>query len=335
VRVTIKDIANEAGVSITTVSRVLNNREDVNEKTREKVLKIIEKYNYNPNSVARSLVMNKTYTIGLIVPDISNPFFAEIARAVDDELRGYGYSVLVCNTDNKKQREKESIDLLRSKQVDSIIGSFSYDIYEEIFKLEREGIPVVQIDRFVKDSKAPAIIVDNTSSAYLATEYLIKKGHKKIVHIAGDLNTNTGYCRAEGYRMALEDNNIDFNEELFLQGDFGLRSAYLALKELLEKEASFTAVFASNDLMAIGAYEALREYGLKIPEDVSVFGHDNSLLSSLVKPGLSTMHQPIYKLGKKAARVVIDILKDNKYPEPRRIIIKTSLVERASVKAIN
>lgn len=331
-KVTIKDIAREAGVSVTTVSRVLNNKVDVSEKTREKILKIIDKLKYNPNSVARGLVMNKTYTIGLIIPDISNAFFSESARAIEDQLREYGYSVIFCNTDNHKKREKESIDLLKSKQVDGIIGSFSYDSRDEILTLEKGGFPLVQIDRLVEGSKVPSVIIDNTSSAYIATEYLIKKGHKKIAHITGDLNTNTGSCRAEGFKNALKDNCINLRKEFLTEGDFSQESGYLAMQKILEKKDTVTAVFAGNDMMALGAYKAIYEIGLKIPENISIVGHDDFTLASLVRPGLTTMHQPVYKIGKLAAKVLIDIINENKRPSHSEIVISTELIERVSVK---
>lgn len=333
-RVTIKDIAREAGVSVTTVSRVLNNKADVSDKTREKVLKIIDRLNYNPNSIARGLVMNKTYTIGLIVPDISNAFFAEIAKAIEDELREYGYSVIFCNTDNDKDREKESIDLLRSKQVDGLIGAFSHDSKDEVLALGKAGFPIVQIDRLVDDSQIPSVIIDNILSGYEATEYLIKKGHRRIAHITGALDTNTGICRAEGYRKALQEYGIEIDEELVMEGDFSQESGYLAMKEILERNKDLTAVFAGNDMMALGAYRAIYAAGLKIPEDISIIGHDDFTLASLVSPALTTMQQPIYKIGKVAASLLIDIIKGKKNKEGL-IVVNTSLIERSSVKTIH
>ena len=333
-RVTIKDIAREAGVSVTTVSRVLNNKADVSDKTREKVLKIIDRLNYNPNSIARGLVMNKTYTIGLIVPDISNAFFAEIAKAIEDELREYGYSVIFCNTDNDKDREKESIDLLRSKQVDGLIGAFSHDSKDEVLALGKAGFPIVQIDRLVDDSQIPFVIIDNILSGYEATEYLIKKGHRRIAHITGALDTNTGIRRAEGYRKALQEYGIEIDEELVMEGDFSQESGYLAMKEILERNKDLTAVFAGNDMMALGAYRAIYAAGLKIPEDISIIGHDDFTLASLVSPALTTMQQPIYKIGKVAASLLIDIIKGKKNKEGL-IVVNTSLIERSSVKTIH
>ncbi|NLJ83782.1 MAG: LacI family transcriptional regulator [Halanaerobiaceae bacterium] len=333
-RVTIKDIAREAGVSVTTVSRVLNNKADVSDKTREKVLKIIDRLNYNPNSIARGLVMNKTYTIGLIVPDISNAFFAEIAKAIEDELREYGYSVIFCNTDNDKDREKESIDLLRSKQVDGLIGAFSHDSKDEVLALGKAGLPIVQIDRLVDDSQIPSVIIDNILSGYEATEYLIKKGHRRIAHITGALDTNTGIRRAEGYRKALQEYGIEIDEELVMEGDFSQESGYLAMKEILERNKDLTAVFAGNDMMALGAYRAIYAAGLKIPEDISIIGHDDFTLASLVSPALTTMQQPIYKIGKVAASLLIDIIKGKKNKEGL-IVVNTSLIERSSVKTIH
>ncbi|HOA40654.1 MAG TPA: LacI family DNA-binding transcriptional regulator [Halanaerobiales bacterium] len=333
-KVTIKDIAREAGVSVTTVSRVLNNKVDVSPKTRQKVLDIINKLNYNPNSIARGLVMNKTYTIGLIVPDISNSFFAEIAKAIEEEIRSYGYSIIFCNTGNDKKRERESINLLKSKQVDGLIGAFSNASKEEIIALNKSGFPVVQIDRLVEDSQVPSVVVDNTVSGYLATEYLIKKGHKRIAHISGSLDTNTGIRRAAGYKKAMLENGLVVEEDLIIEGDFSQESGYQAMMQIMEENKDLTAVFAGNDMMALGAYRAIYDLGLKIPEDISIIGHDDFTLASLVRPALTTMQQPIYEIGELAARVLIDMLKGRKNKEPL-IVVNTRLVERSSVKTIH
>ncbi|MGM0603943.1 MAG: LacI family DNA-binding transcriptional regulator [Bacillota bacterium] len=333
-KVTIKDIARKAGVSVTTVSRVINNKPDVSSDTKKKVEKIIDETNYQPNTIARGLVLQKSYTIGLIIPDISNPFFPEVARGIEDELRKEGYSVIFCNTDNRKTWEKESIDLLRSKQVDGMILSLSYENCGEIFKLEKEGFPVVQLDRLVEGSSVPSIAIDNTESAYTAAEYLISRGHKKIAHITGDLDTNTGRCRAEGFKRALQDYNINLPDKFYVKGDYSRSSGYYSMKKILQSDELPTAVFTGNDLMAMGVYEAIFDAGLEIPDDISVFGHDDIDLASLIRPGLTTMRQPKYRIGKLAAEVLLGIINKNKAPNLTEVVLKTELIERESVKSL-
>ena len=214
--------------------------------------------------------------------------------------------MIFCNTDNDKEREKESINLLRSKQVDGLIGAFSHDSKEEILALKKAGSPHgTQIDKIhLDESQIPSVIIDNTVSGYEATQYLINKGHRRIAHITGALDTNTGIRRADGYKKALQDHGIDLSEKLIFEGDFSQESGYLAMKEILERSNGLTAVFAGNDMMALGAYRAIYDAGLKIPEDISIIGHDDFALASLVRPALTTMQQPIYRIRETGSRLL-------------------------------
>ncbi|AZR73753.1 LacI family transcriptional regulator [Anoxybacter fermentans] len=333
--VTIKDIAKEANVSTTTVSRVLNNKPDVSDKTKKKVLEVINKLGYNPNGIARGLVLQKTYTIGLIIPDICNPFFPEVARGIQDKARQLGYSVIFYNTDNNKQREKEAIDLLKSKQVDGIILSLSMSNKEELDKLEEENFPVVQIDRKIPGSIFPTVTIDNILSAYNATKYLIELGHKYLAHITGNLGTKTGQDRLEGFKQALKEFNLDYKDEYILEGDYSKESGYKQMKTLLTQKKRPTAVFAANDLMAIGAYEAIFDYGLKIPEDISIIGHDDIDIASIIRPGLTTMTQPKYKLGQIAAEMLIKRIEGLESDNQQEVVLNTELIVRDSTGGWN
>lgn len=329
-KITIKDIAKEANVSITTVSRVLNNKPDVGDDTRAKILKIIEEMNYNPNSVARGLVMQKTHTIGLIIPDISNPFFPQIVRAVEDKAQELGYSVILFNTDNHLERERKAVELFKSKQVDGLIVSLSLGNEKILKNLKASNYPVVQIDRSVLDHIYPLVSIDNKKSAYQMVEYLIKKGHKKIAHISGDLNTTTARERLSGYKKVLKDYEIEINEDYIIEGDYTQDSAYKDMQHLLELESPPTAVFAANDLSAAGVYKALFDAGLKIPEDIAVAGHDDINLASLLKPELTTMRQPKYKLGERAVEVLLKMI-DDEEAEIEDQKLNTDLIIRESV----
>lgn len=330
--ITIKDIARQANVSTTTVSRVINNKPDVSDSTKEKIQKIINKNNYQPNNIARGLVLKKTKTIGLIIPDISNPFFPEIIKGVEHKTKDYGYSVIICDTENQIKQEKSSIDLLINNRVDGIIMSLSSESVMDLNTIKKSNLSIVQLDRNIPELKYPMVSVDNKLSAYKATEYLINLGHKKVGHVTGDLNTKPAIDRLKGYKEALKDNNINFIDKLVINGNYSKKSGYTAMKKMLKNENP-TAVFFANDLMALGAYEVLDENELKIPDDISIIGHDDIDVSSLVQPKLTTMRQPKNKLGKIAAKILLDLIENNKeFHED--VVLNTELVERQSVKKL-
>ncbi|SDM29902.1 LacI family DNA-binding transcriptional regulator [Halarsenatibacter silvermanii] len=339
--ITIKDIAEKSGVSVTTVSRVLNDKPDVKDATRAKVLKVIKESNYRPNGMARSLVINQTYSIGLIIPDINNPYFPEVARGVEDQAQDSSYSVIFSSTDNKLKREKEVIDLMLQKSVDGLIVSLSLANKDILKRLEDKKIPVVQLDRKIPDSRYPAVMVDNKKSAYKAVQFLIDEGYKRIAHITGDLQTVPGRERKNGYRKAILANNFSFNQDMIFEGDFSKRAGYDALKKITEKGSLPEAIFAANDMMAIGVLEACRQKGIKVPEDIVLVGHDNISISNLVYPALTTMAQPKYKLGRKASELLIELIeikqekgsldRDNLFNDQ---ILETQLVKRGSTSRV-
>lgn len=330
--VTIKDVAKKANVSITTVSRVLNNKPDVSDQTKEKIKKIIKELGYNQNDVARGLVLDKTYTIGLIIPDISNPFFPKLAQGVENKAKELGYSVIFCDTNNKISEEIEAIELLKRKKIDGIILSLSLKNKEELKKLKEENFPVVQIDRQIPGFDYPIVTIDNVKSSYKATKYLIQLGHTKIAHITGDLDTKTGQDRLEGYKKALKEFNLFQKEEWILSGDYSLESGFNQMKNILNSKNLPTAIFAANDLMAIGAYNAIFNNNLKVPEDFSIIGHDDIEIASIIRPGLTTIEQPKYSLGKKTAEILIEEIEKSNYSFSDEYL-KTNLKIRYSTKS--
>lgn len=335
-KITIKDIAQKAGVSISTVSRVLNDKPDVDDQTKEAIKQVIEELNYQPDNIARSMVLDKTFSIGLVIPNITNPFFPEVARGIEDAAQDKSYSVIFSNTDSKIKKEKEAVDLLLQKRVDGLILSISMVNNDIIFELEDKDFPVIQLDRNVPDSIYPSVMIDNKSSAYKATNYLLKSGYKKIAHISGPQNTFPGQQRKIGYKKALKEKKMDYIK--VCKGDFRKKSGYECTKKLLNDTKSPEVIFAANDMMALGAYNACKEKGYKIPDDIAIMGHDNIDISDLVEPSLTTMDQPKYELGKKAfinlTKIISikqkhDKLITDKFPDnyffPTELIVRKSI----------
>jgi len=339
-KITIKDIAQKAGVSISTVSRVLNDKPDVDDQTKEAIKKVIEELNYQPDNIARSMVLDKTFSIGLVIPNITNPFFPEVARGIEDAAQDKSYSVIFSNTDSKIKKEKEAVDLLLQNRVDGLILSISMENNDIIFELENKDFPVIQLDRNVPDSIYPSVMIDNKSSAYKATNYLLKKGYKKIAHISGPQNTFPGLQRKIGYKKALKENNMGYIK--VCKGDFRKKSGYECTEKLLNDTKSPEIIFAANDMMALGAYNACKEKGYKIPDDIAIMGHDNIGISDLVEPPLTTMDQPKYELGTIAFEKLLKFINLNsknehlnpeQYPESQTLF--TNLVDRESTKNNN
>lgn len=337
--ITIKEIAAEAGVSIATVSMVLNKKDKkISCKTREKVLDIAKKYNYTPNGMARSLVTRKTGTIGLIIPDIVNPFFPEIARGVEDKASEFGYSVIYCNTDDKIKRENKYIGILTEKAVDGIIFARSAGDNGGVCSLEKCKVPIVLIDRDYEDKNVVGkILVDNKSGAYETTLYLLDRGYKNIAYIAGDTTINTAADRLAGYKKALTDRGVPVNEDYIMVGDYRMQWGTDAVEDIIEKGLPVDCVFCGNDIIAIGAIKKLREKGLRVPQDMGVVGFDDIYLSGLTEPALTTVKQPIYEMGYKAAETLIENLTAEKAENIEKqglntTVLTTELVVRMSTK---
>lgn len=307
-KITIKDIAQKANVSTATVSRVLNNKPDVGKETIQKIRSIINEFEYHPSTLARGLVLKKTSTIGLIIPDVCNPYFPELLRNVEDEAKKHKYSTIYCNTDDIVENEIKMINLLRSKQVDGlIISSFwdSKEILDQLTKMHEERFPFVLIGMIGNDEaykKFPSVTIDNFESGYKATKYLIDLGHRKIAHITGLPDLNTCIGRREGYKQALKDNNITFKPEWLVQAGFTGESGYGCTKQLLKLKDRPTAIFTANDLLALGCYQALLEEKIAIPDEISLIGHDDVFM---IYPAITTMRQPKMEIAQKAVEFLI------------------------------
>ncbi|WP_333871487.1 LacI family DNA-binding transcriptional regulator [Desulforamulus putei] len=305
---TIKDVAKLAGVSVSTVSRVLNTSGYVEKTTEERVIAAIKQLNYKPSQIARGLVSKKTKTFGLVLPDITNPFFPEVARGAEDEARRHGYNIILCNSDWDIQKEKMYLGILQEKCVDGIIlvGSrLNEDYLGKIMSVL--ATPFVLLDR-TSTLDVHSISTNNVLGSYLATKHLIEQGYQNIAHIAGPPLSPTAQQRLIGYKNALAEHNIPLDLVLVVEGDYRISGGALAMKRLLHLKKVPDAVFCANDLMAIGALEVLQEAGVKVPDQVALVGYDGINLSKYVYPRISTIIQPTYKMGSTAVQLILETL---------------------------
>lgn len=331
--VSIKDVAKLAGVSISTASNALNNTPLVSEKTREKVLEAARKLNYKPNALARSLVTRRSRTVGLLIPDVSDPYFTEVARGVEDCASEHDYSVVLCNTDRNPDKERRYFNILREKRVDGIIftgGSMGNE--RHLLQLEEENAPVVVIGRHSLPFRA--VLVDNAGGASLAAEHLISRGHSRIGFIAGPLSSTTSQDRLEGYRITLARHGIPYTEKFVREGDFKIEGGAKAARELLDlpEEERPTAIIAGNDQMAIGVIGVAREKGLQVPRDLAVIGFDDIPVASLITPPLTTVRLPMYEMGHKAMGLLLGVIgkEQESGQDTGRITFSCELVVRGS-----
>lgn len=332
-KVTIKDIARLADVSIATVSKILNNKDhDIGEATRQKVLAIMEEKNYTPNAIARGLVTNKTNTLALIIPDITNPFFPEIARGMEDAASSNGYNVVLCNTDGKIEKEEEYIKLLISKRVDGIVfTASSFANFQHLQMLDKADIPYVLVDRWIEGMEdAPRVTVDNDEGGYIATKHLIENQYKKIAMISGPLSTTTAKSRYIGYTRAIKDSGRRIDSALIKEGSYKVESGYELANQLIDE--GIDSIFAANDLIALGAIKAIKDRGLKVPEDIAVVGFDNIYIAQFTEPPLTTVHQPTYEMGSKACNILLDIMQKKDAIEKRIVIYPTLVVRETTAK---
>lgn len=329
---TIKEIAKLANVSTATVSRIINNKEaGYSQETKEIVLKIIKDMNYSPNSIARGMVTNKTFTIGLVIQDIENPYFPKLVRGIEKVANENGYFILLCNTDGDIEREAQYISFLKEKRVDGIILTTSNGNDDEyISKLIEGEIEFVFVDEIARN--VSCVNVDNKYGSYDATKYLVSLGHSKIACIAGPENSITNQDRIIGYKKALIESNKSVEDNLIYFGTYQEESGYLNMKKILDSREDVTAVFCVNDFNAIGAYNAIVEAGMKVPEDISLIGFDDIFKPLKNQFGLTSVSQPVVELGIESANMLMKKLRgDNsdlqKTLKPK-LIIRDSTMQK-------
>jgi DNA-binding LacI/PurR family transcriptional regulator len=332
-KVTIYDVAKQAGVSISTVSRVINNTGRISEKTRKKVLQVMEELHYQPSIVASALTGKRTRTIGLIIPDVANPFFSEIARKVEDRGRELGFNVLMCNTDNNPDTEEMYLSLLQQKSVDGIIIGTTTKNYTALNQLLQENFPLALIAQDIPELAINVVRVDDFLGGYQAVSHLVSLGHEKIAIMLGNLSRTSDKYRLQAYRQVMEENGLRYEENWIVYTDYSMKDGKRAALELLQSSPKPTAVFACFDSLAIGVYQAAKELGLNIPNDLSIVGFDNTILSTIVDPPLTTVAQPIDEMGRQVVDLLIDEIEGNNSTK-QRIILPPELIIRHSTKSL-
>lgn len=338
-RVTIKDIAQKTGFSVTTISLVLNDKANhIPRETKLIIAKAVKEMGYRPNKMAVGLVKKQSNIIGFVLPDIRNQFFSYTAKVLEDECHKYDWNLLICNSDNNHKQELKHLKMLCDYMVDGIFlsmaaNSTEKEVEETINFLENNKIPYCLIDRDMFDIGKYKISVDHLQGAYLATEHLIKLGHKKIGCITGPLILDDARQRLAGYKQALKDNGIKIDENLIFEGDYSFEKGKMGCDDLLEK--NITAIFAANDFSAMGALASIKEHNLVVPRDISIVGYDDIAFASLLEVPLTTIRQPIEEIGQKATEVIELLVNSENDIKNKIVILEPKLIVRNSTKAIS
>ncbi|HEY2771379.1 MAG TPA: LacI family DNA-binding transcriptional regulator [Solirubrobacteraceae bacterium] len=330
--VTIRDVARLAEVHPGTVSRALNadTRALVNEETAERVRRAAEQLGYRPNPIARGLKTNRSYTIGVLIPDITNPLFPPILRGIEDRLDDAGYTSLIVNTDNDPERERTHLEAMRMRQVDGFISATARLDHEVLAAIAFGGTPLVLVNRSFEDGSVPAVAVNDRQGIRLAVEHVAGLGHSRIGHIAGPQNTSTGHRRYQGFLGAMGAVGLDVPpQRVSFSSWFTETEGARLCGEMLDSAGDLTAIVAANDLLAIGCYDALVSRGRRCPDEVTIVGFNDMPLVDHLRPPLTTVRVPQREIGTVAADLLLERLADTSL-EPREILLEPALIVRGS-----
>jgi LacI family transcriptional regulator len=332
---TLRDVAQLAGVHPATASRALNpqTRPLVNADTARKVLRAAESIGYQPNPIARSLKTAKTATVGLVIPDLTNPLFPPVVRGIEDVLTAVGYSAWIVNTDNDPGREERAVESLRSRQVEGLIMATARREHPLLVRLASMGMKMVLVNRRVDGLELPSVTSDDDAGIQMAVNHLAGLGHTRIAHLSGPQETSTGLARSRAFRHAVRDLGLDDDPALVVDcGYWSEAEGALGLRKLLDAGVECTAIVAGNDLIALGCYDVFAERGMRCPDDMSVVGFNDMPFLDKMNPPLTTVSIPHYDLGSEAARLLLDTI-DEPDRLPRSVLLTPSLVVRASTAA--
>lgn len=334
IKATIYDVAREAGVSIATVSHVINGKGKISRQRREEILNIMKRLNYRPNAIASALASKRTYTLGLLVPDISNPFFAEIARAVEDRGHQLGYSVIICSTDNNEEKVKRYVSLLKQKQVDGVIIGTGVSHGELLKPLQEHSLAITLIARDHPELGASCVRVHDLDGGRLAAEHLLRLGHRRLAVLAENERVTSSGERVRGFVETAASFGVELPPDHIAVCDHKIEDGYRRAKAMLQLAGQPTGLFCCNDLLAIGALQAIRELGLRVPEDCSVVSFDDTILARVTDPPLTVIAQPIEEMGRLAVDLVVQDLSGQDDPA-RRMVLPPELVVRGSTAPLS
>jgi len=327
--VTIKDVAREAEVSYSTVSRVLNNYPYIQPDKRQRVLDAAERLGYVVNLQARGLVGGRTQTVGLLLHELSAQYMGLVVQGIDEELAAADYELILQTTHRHKRKETPFVHTLTRGMIDGLLLLLPLELDVYLDTLREWQFPYVVIDHQNFDDFSPTVSADNLQGAYAATQYLIQLGHRRIGFVAGRFDTSSGTDRLAAYRSALNDAGILFDPGLVQRGEYEQAEGYLAANALLDLPEPPTAIFCANDVSAFGAYEAVRNRGLHIPQDISIIGFDDIPQAAQVHPPLTTIQQPLVEIGRRAARLLVQYVEQPDHPV-ERVVLPTHLIVRES-----
>lgn len=330
--ITIYDVAREANVSMATVSRVVNGNPNVKPVTRKKVLEVIDRLEYRPNAVARGLASKKTTTVGVIIPDISNIFFAELARGIEDIATMYKYNIILSNSDQNKEKELHLFNTMLGKQVDGIVFMGGNVTLEHVEEFEKSPVPIVLAGSIEESKKIPSVNIDYEQAVYDSVNEFIEKGHKHIAFVIGPLHEQkNAEKKLKGYKSALEEAGIAFREDLVFEGDYTYDSGLEAFEKLLESSERPTAILVGSDEMALGVVHGAEDKGFCIPDDFEIITSDNTRLALMVRPQLTTIVQPLYDIGAVAMRLLTKLMNKEKVSE-NIVVLPHRIEQRQSTK---
>lgn len=333
VTIRMKDIAQDLGLSVVTVSKVLREHPDIGEETRRRVLQRVKELDYQPNVLARSLVTGRSYLVGLVVPGLMHPFFAEVAKALSTAIRAKGYSLIVSSSEEDPELERQEIRQLLARRLDCLAIASSGSSIELFQRMDSQAQPYVLIDREFPELEANFVGIDDTRAGRMATEHLLDIGCKRVAHIGGRDNS-TGIGRFEGYKQALAARGVPIAEEYMVRGmhadTVSLEQGAEAMRMLLERNPRPDGVFCHNDPLAIGAMNTILDAGLKIPEDIALIGCGNLHYDDCLRVGLSSIDQHSEKIGQCAAEIILGLIESKVRPAPRTVVLEPALIVRGS-----
>jgi LacI family transcriptional regulator len=326
---TIRDVARAAGVSVTAAHRALNDKAELNPDKRARVLAAARQLNYVPSAAARALVLGKTGTIGMVVTDNASPVYAGIVRGVEEVANAAGFGLLLCNSGDSQERAIACLETLRAKQVDGVLITPVQTDRRDVARLQEFEMPFVLLMRHFADLESDYVITDNEAGGYAATSHLLDFGHRRVGHLAGPAFVSSAQGRLAGYRRALAERGIPFDDGLVVHAPFTVAGAYDAAFALLDRPDRPSAVFAANDLQAIGVMKTARAIELKIPDELALVGGDDIEFAEFLEVPLTTFHQPAREIGSLGAEILIEKLRGER-EEPRRVVLTPRLIVRRS-----